>query len=83
VVQFGLYAAPVFTMTSKIPEKWRFVYSLNPVVGIIDGFRWSILGGNNLLYPPGIFASVAGVVFLVWTGIWYFRRTERTFADLV
>jgi lipopolysaccharide transport system permease protein len=96
MVQFGLYATPVFAMTSRIPETWtlsalgktftlapRLIYSLNPVVGIIDGFRWSILGGSNELYWPGQIASVAGVVFLVVTGLWYFRKTERSFADVI
>jgi lipopolysaccharide transport system permease protein len=92
VVQFGLYALPVFIMTSKVPETWllggtpvpvRLIYSLNPVVGIIDGFRWCILGGNNLIYWPGQIASLIGVVFLVTTGLWYFRKTERSFADVI
>jgi len=83
MVQFGLYAAPVFVMTARIPEKWRLLYSLNPVVGIIDGFRWCILGGPNLLYWPGLAASVAGVTILVWSGLWYFRKMERTFADMI
>ena len=83
VVQFGLYAAPVLTMTSHVSEKWRLVYSLNPVVGIIDGFRWCILGGQNAIYMPGFIASVIGVILLVWSGLWYFRKTERTFADLI
>jgi len=92
MVQFGLYALPVFIMTSKVPETWllngtpvpvRLLYSLNPVVGIIDGFRWCILGGNNLIYWPGQIASVVGVVFLVTTGLWYFRKTERSFADVI
>jgi lipopolysaccharide transport system permease protein len=92
MVQFGLYATPVFAMTSKVPETWlcasvqvpaRFLYSLNPVVGIIDGFRWCILGGPNVIYWPGQIASVAGVVFLVTTGLWYFRKTERSFADVI
>jgi lipopolysaccharide transport system permease protein len=83
IVQFGLYAAPVFAMTSKVPEKWRLLYSLNPVVGIVDGFRWSILGGSNLIYWPGFAASVIGVTLLVWSGLWYFRRMERTFADTI
>jgi len=96
VVQFGLYAAPVFAMTSRFPETlkihalgtdWtiapRLIYSLNPVVGIIDGFRWCILGGPNVLYWPGQIASVAGVIFLIYTGVWYFRKTERTFADMI
>lgn len=83
MVQFGLYAAPVFVMTSSISEKWRLLYSLNPVVGIIDGFRWSILGGSNELFWPGQIASLAGVIILVTTGLWYFRRTERSFADVI
>jgi lipopolysaccharide transport system permease protein len=87
MVQFGLYAAPVFIMTSsiseKFSEKWQLLYSLNPVVGIIDGFRWSILGGHNLLYWPGQIASVAGVAVLVSSGLWYFRKTERSFADVI
>ncbi len=83
VVQFGLYASPVFKMTAKIPEKWRLLYSLNPIVGIVDGFRWSILGGQNLIYWPGFFVSVVGVTLLVWSGLWYFRKMERTFADTI
>jgi lipopolysaccharide transport system permease protein len=87
MVQFGLYAAPVFVMTSSIAkkysEKWELLYSLNPVVGIIDGFRWSLLGGNNPLYWPGQVASLVGVTFLITTGLWYFRKTERSFADVI
>jgi lipopolysaccharide transport system permease protein len=87
VAQFGLYAAPVFVMTrniaDKYSEKWELIYSLNPVVGVIDGFRWCILGGGNVIYWPGQIASVAGVVFLVASGLWYFRKTERSFADVI
>jgi lipopolysaccharide transport system permease protein len=83
VVQFGLYAAPVLTMTRDVKEEWRLVYSLNPVVGIIDGFRWCILGGQHLIYWPGFFSSVVGVTLLVWSGLWYFRKMERTFADTI
>jgi lipopolysaccharide transport system permease protein len=96
IVQFGLYATPVLIMTSKIPETFpetwphmlsalnpRLLYSFNPVVGIIDGFRWCILGGPNVIYWPGQIASLAGVVALVWTGLWYFRKTERSFADVI
>jgi lipopolysaccharide transport system permease protein len=83
LVQFGLYAAPVFVMTRDIPEKWRLAYSLNPVVGIIDGFRWCVLGGANGLYWPGQVASLAGVAVLIVTGLWYFRKTERSFADII
>jgi lipopolysaccharide transport system permease protein len=96
IVQFGLYAAPVFAMTASLPEKRtievlhttinlapRLLYSMNPVVGIIDGFRWCILGGNNVLYLPGQIASVVGVTVLIWSGLWYFRKTERSFADVI
>ncbi|HTB85365.1 MAG TPA: ABC transporter permease [Candidatus Sulfotelmatobacter sp.] len=92
MVQFGLYAAPVFAMTAKIPEThlWhgmevpvRLIYALNPIVGIIDGFRWCVLGGTNVIYLPGFVASVVGVVVLVWSGLSYFRKTERSFADMI
>jgi lipopolysaccharide transport system permease protein len=53
------------------------------MVGVIDGFRWCLLGGENPLYGPGLVASVLGTLFLLTTGIWYFRRTERTFADVI
>ena len=83
MVQFGLYASSVITLTSDVSEKWRLLYSLNPVVGIIDGFRWCILGGQHLIFWPGLVSSVAGVVLLVWSGLWYFRKMERTFADTI
>jgi lipopolysaccharide transport system permease protein len=83
VVQFGLYASPVPFQSSIVPERWRLLYSLNPMVGIIDGFRWSVLGGEQALYPPGFLVSVLSVLFLVWSGVWYFRRTERGFADVI
>jgi lipopolysaccharide transport system permease protein len=83
VVQFGLYVSPVGFSSSVVPDAWRFWYSLNPVVGVIDGFRWCVLGGQSPLYLPGFFASLAVVSFFLWLGVGYFRRTERTFADLV
>jgi lipopolysaccharide transport system permease protein len=83
IVQFGLYISPVGFLSSVVPVRFKFLYSLNPIVGVIDGFRWSILGGNQMLYWPGLELSVAGIVFLVITGIYYFRRTERTFADVI
>ena len=82
-VQFGLYVSPVVWMTSKVPEQWRFWYSLNPVVGIIDGFRWCILGGGNVINFGEMAAAIGGIVFLLSTGLWYFRRMERTFADTI
>lgn len=83
IVQFGLYAAPVLTMTSHVPEKWRAIYSINPTVGIIDGFRWCLLGGQNVIYWPGLVLSVFGTLLLILSGLWYFRKTERTFADMI
>lgn len=83
IVQFGLYISPVGFSSSIVPEKWRLLYSLNPMVGVIDGFRWAILGGKTAIYLPG-FALSLGLVFLVFaSGIWYFRRMERTFADVI
>jgi lipopolysaccharide transport system permease protein len=83
IVQFGLYVSPVGFSSATVPESWRFWYSLNPVVGIIDGFRWCLLGGQSHLYIPGFLLSLAVVSVLTILGIHYFRRTERTFADLL
>lgn len=81
VVQFGLYISPVGFVSSVVPEHLRLLYALNPMVGVIDGFRWCILGGQHTIYPPALIISVAGGLLLLATGVWYFRRTERTFAD--
>jgi lipopolysaccharide transport system permease protein len=83
VVQFGLYVSPVGFSSSIVPEQWRFIYSLNPMVGVIDGFRWAILGGDSQLYLPGFLLSLGLVIFLLGSGIWYFRKMERTFADVI
>ncbi|MFP5208810.1 MAG: ABC transporter permease [Acidobacteriota bacterium] len=83
VVQFGMYVSPVGFSSSVVPAKWRFWYSLNPVVGAIDGFRWCVLGGKSALYMPGFLASLGIVALFLWLGIAYFRRTERSFADLI
>jgi lipopolysaccharide transport system permease protein len=83
VVQFGLYVSPVGFSSALVPDQWRFWYSLNPVVGVIDGFRWCLLGGQSQLYMPGFLASLAVMAFFLWLGIRHFRRTERTFADLI
>jgi len=83
VVQFGVYVSPVGFSSSIIPPKWHFWYSLNPVVGVIDGFRWCVLGGQSALYLPGFLLSLGIVAAFLWLGIVYFRRTEKTFADLI
>ena len=83
VVQFGLYVSPVGFSSSVVPEKWRFLYSINPMVGVIDGFRWAILGKGVTFYIPGFLMSVVLVFLLFLIGIGYFRKTERTFADII
>ena len=83
IVQFGLYISPVGFTSAAVPDKWRFWYSLNPVVGVIDGFRWCLLDGESQLYLPGFGMSLAVVAFFLWFGITTFRRTEKTFADLI
>jgi len=83
LVQIGLFVSPVGFSSAIVPEQWRVLYSVNPMVGVIDGFRWSILGGETELYWPGILMSLVLVVLVLLTGIAYFRRTERTFADVI
>jgi lipopolysaccharide transport system permease protein len=86
VVQLGLYISPVGFSSSVIAKKWphlRFIYSLNPMVGVIDGFRWAILGGEVKLYMPGFFASIILIGAMFVGGLFYFRKTEKTFADFI
>jgi lipopolysaccharide transport system permease protein len=83
IVQFGLYISPVGFSSSIVPDKWRILYSLNPMVGVIDGFRWAILGGEVRIFWPGFFVSLGLVALLFITGIWFFRKTEKTFADVI
>jgi lipopolysaccharide transport system permease protein len=83
VVQFGLYVSPVGFSSNVVPEKWRLLYSLNPMVGVIDGFRWALLGGRAEIYWSGFILS-SGLTFLVFLlGVRYFRNTERAFADII
>ena len=82
IVQFGLYVSPVGFSSEVVPERWRLLYSLNPVVGIIDGFRWCILGEVDI-YWPGFLASLGVTAFFLWFGIRQFRKMERQFADIV
>lgn len=83
LVQFGLYVSPVGFSSSVVPEKWRLLYSLNPMVGVIDGFRWCILGGDSALNWNTFGMSLAVTAFFLWLGIHQFRKMERTFADLI
>jgi len=83
IVQFGLYVSPVGFSSSVVPERWRLLYSLNPMVGVIDGFRWCILGGDSPIYWQGFVVSLAIVAFFLWLGITRFRKMEKTFADIV
>jgi lipopolysaccharide transport system permease protein len=82
-VQFGLYVSPVGFSSTVVPDQWRLLYSINPMVGVIDGFRWAILGGDVRLYWPGFALSLVLIAVLLVTGVRYFRTTERTFADLI
>lgn len=87
VIQFGLYVCPVAYSTevirAKLGEKWFMLYSLNPMVGVIDGFRWAILGSSTGFYWPGFILSVVLTIILLVVGILYFRKTERAFADII
>lgn len=83
IVQFGLYISPVGFSSNVVPQHWRLLYSINPMVGVIDGFRWSILGENAALYWPGFVLSLLLVTAFLLSGIAYFRKMERTFADVI
>jgi lipopolysaccharide transport system permease protein len=83
IVQFGLYVSPVGFSSQVIPEKWRLLYSLNPIVGVIDGFRWAILGGQSKLSLPSFILGWLIILLFLWLGINQFRKVERSFADII
>lgn len=83
IVQFGLYVSPVGFSSRVVPTEWRWLYSLNPMVGVIDGFRWAILGGEFEIYWTGFWLSTGLVMLLLVSGVRYFRAYERTFADVI
>jgi lipopolysaccharide transport system permease protein len=83
IVQLGLYVSPVGFSSGVIPERWRLIYSLNPMVGVIDGFRWCLLRGESPIYLPGLFASIFVITFFLWFGVRQFRKAEKSFADLI
>jgi lipopolysaccharide transport system permease protein len=82
-LQFGLYISPVGFSSANIPAQWRLLYSLNPAVGIIDGFRWSLFRGEAQLYLPGLVFSLVSTAVVLWLGIVMFRKAERTFVDII
>jgi lipopolysaccharide transport system permease protein len=104
IVQLGLYISPVGFSSAIVPQKWRLLYSANPMVGVIDGFRWALLHGHTGMVPmtkisadmltgheaidtglwwPSILISLLVTVLLCASGIWYFRKMEKTFADVI
>ncbi|MEP7077458.1 MAG: ABC transporter permease [Chthoniobacterales bacterium] len=83
IVQFGLYISPVGFSSAIVPEKWRMLYALNPMVGVIDGFRWCVSHGRTPFPALSLELSLVTVAIVLATGIWYFRKTERTFADVI
>jgi lipopolysaccharide transport system permease protein len=83
LVQFGLYVSPVGFSSSIVPERWQLVYALNPMVGVIEGFRWAIIGKGALINPLGFGLSMMIVALLLLTGIRQFRRMEKRFADVI
>jgi lipopolysaccharide transport system permease protein len=83
LVQFGLLVSPIAFTLSSVPERWRALYVLNPMVGIIEGFRWSILGNGASLDLEAVAHSTIVTLSAVFLGVWYFRRMERSFADVI
>ena len=83
LIQIGIYISPVAFSSTIVPERWRLVYSLNPMAGIIDGYRWALLGQDAVIYWPGFVVSLGMMAFLLVSGVWYFRKTEWEFADVI
>ncbi len=81
IVQFGLYISPVGFSAAVVPDKWKHIYYLNPMAGVIEGFRYAVLGSADPFLATGFWESLAVCLCLVWIGIKYFRATEQTFAD--
>jgi lipopolysaccharide transport system permease protein len=83
LIQIGLYISPVGFSSLIVPEQWRLLYSINPMVGVIDGFRWCLLGGECAINWPGFFCSIGVTLFFLCLGIRQFRKMEKSFADLL
>jgi lipopolysaccharide transport system permease protein len=82
IVQFGLYISPVGFSSTQVPEKWKLIHSINPMAGVIDGFRYALIGGNSLGGMQLIFTILA-ITALIVSGLYYFRKTEKTFTDII
>jgi lipopolysaccharide transport system permease protein len=82
ILQVGVFVTPVGFRTDFMPN-WRDLLALNPLAGVVDGMRWCLLGGRTNLYLPGLGVSMAVALLLLVSGIWYFRKTERQFADII
>tara|TARA_X000000368_G_C22546895_1_gene500300 strand:- start:72 stop:470 length:399 start_codon:yes stop_codon:yes gene_type:complete len=83
IVQLGLYISPVGYSSNVVPDTYRLIYSLNPMVGVIEGFRWAILGGESNIYFPGFILSVFVALFFMIIGLAKFRKMEKSFADII
>ena len=83
LVQMGLFISPVGFSSSVVPERWHVLFYCNPMASVIDGFRWSLLGGKEPIYLPGMVISASMALVLLVSGAYYFRRVERTFADII
>jgi lipopolysaccharide transport system permease protein len=83
IVQFGLYVSPVGFQSTVVPAKYQHIFALNPMVGIIDGFRWSLLGGQLHIFWSSVTIACVETFFIIGSGLWYFRKTEQFFADVI
>lgn len=83
VMQAGLYLTPIGYSSQHIPEQWKPFFYLNPMVAVVDGFRWAISSGESEMYWMGLFGSILTSTLLLCVGIYYFRKSERTFADVI
>jgi lipopolysaccharide transport system permease protein len=83
IIQVGLYLTPIGYSSQHIPEQWKFIFYFNPMVAVVDGFRWAVSGGVSEIYWAGLFGSILISTLLLCIGIYYFRKSERTFADVI
>jgi lipopolysaccharide transport system permease protein len=82
LTQFWMFITPIAYPSSLIPEKWRLLYALNPMTGVVEGFRWALLGTDTAPGPMLVVSTTIAIVLLI-SGLFYFRRMERTFADMI